>query len=367
MGFLVKRLPYKNRAWKLQYQSYKGKRKIRDIKEEEYSRYGLTPQSTIEEAKAAAQHLNSQERLKREEELRHRVALDNAHKATIESAYLPKELKERFEREQLNQRFDWHDVVGNKQWSHWRATQKLIVAIGLDAPEWHYAPEIIYRYFIKNGISPSYCQKILRLLNIWGGWYCRKTGKAFLPVTAPTGEHKAKVVNAYTERRHDGMASLPIKPEELHEAKLKGLDEKHFNWIYISVWFGLRPAEIDRLRKPANYKIHYRFGKRFLSVFQEKLITLDTKKKWKHIPINLKEQELAIPIIENKDFKRPSVKIFRNYFKDGVYAYGGRKGFYALMTNKHGFKELHVSKWLGHASIERTLKDYVEGDEVFLG
>ena len=83
-----------------------------------------------------------------------------------------------FEDEVLTRRFR-----GNLD-PHWQAAKRLIKAIKLSAEDWCRQPEVIYHYFAQEMISPSYAEKILRTLNLWGEFLFFKTGKPYLPVKA---------------------------------------------------------------------------------------------------------------------------------------------------------------------------------------
>lgn len=86
--------------------------------------------------------------------------------------------------------------------------------------------------------------------------------------------------------------SEPITPDDLPALK-QVLSEAQYNFIFVSVWFGLRPIEIERLytkapvQKPINAMGHrFEFEENYptLIVFQWKLTGVQPDEGWKHIP-----------------------------------------------------------------------------------
>lgn len=134
--------------------------------------------------------------------------------------------------------------------------------------------------------------------------------------------------------------------------------EPHYNWLFISVWFGLRPHEVDNLadsktwRKSVNKR-----GRVLLHVYQPKLIKVPRPKRWKVIPLKHEDQTKALEIIESGNFRQPSHNVMHTWFGEAVTPYGGRKGFTDLMLEK-GEKFAEISMWMGHTTLDRTYRDY---------
>ena len=111
-----------------------------------------------------------------------------------------------------------------------------------------------------------------------------------------------KIHEAFFDKRPFGLTSAPISWRDLERAK-SDIDQKAWNWLFLSLWFGLRPSEIENLK----WKIEEFQGKKVLAVFQHKLVRLPAEQRWKFIPILFPEQEKGIGMIQQKDFKSPSV------------------------------------------------------------
>lgn len=133
---------------------------------------------------------------------------------------------------------------------------------------------------------------------------------------------------------------------------------EQFNWLFISVWLGLRPLEIDNLKDSKMWEVEeLPTGTQVLWVFQTKLVALPPIDRWKPIPLIYDEQKFALKMIESKSFERPLMKTVRRYFGRGISLYGGRKGFTDLMLEKGNSLE-SISQWMGHSTISRTWRTY---------
>ena len=151
--------------------------------------------------------------------------------------------------------------------------------------------------------------------------------------------------------------SDPITPIQLKKAKTK-LKTEHYNWLYLSVWLGLRPREVDQLKDERYVRLQPSLnGKIILWIYQTKLSAIAPQYRWKLIPIIFAKQEIALEIIRSGHFKRPRTKLVRKYFSQHTTLYGGRKGFADLML-AHQQDFIHINQWMGHSSIERTWRNY---------
>jgi integrase len=346
-------------SWRLIWECYEnGVRKFRHVPVKERAAKGFPPTLTIEEAKERARQLNTQAELHRQEERRNRIDERLRREEKVESAWLPPTIADEFAA-YLRRRFqeDGGDLMVKKIDVHWRSVKKLIRAVALEPTEWADQPEVIYRYFAKNKLSLEYTKSMLRILNLWGFFYCKKLGRPFLPVPAPRGVQRSRIADAYYDKRPAGQESAPISPEELENAKPNLIPEQ-YNWLFVSVWFGLRPAEIDSLKRPNTWRLELSDGKSVLCVYQAKLTGIAREKRWKKIPVLFPQQEAALTIIRSGALKRPLPKTIKRWVKDGARAYGGRKGFEALMVERHGFAIETVAAWLGHQNINTTWRKY---------
>lgn len=133
----------------------------------------------------------------------------------------------------------------------------MIAEVQVEPKDYDEYYERFYQYVIKHRYSPSYLQKMLRIVNFWGYFVCRQQKQAFLPVRWPSGIWKERIADAYFDQRPHGLESAPLLPSELEKARTRLLTPA-YNWLFISVWLGLRPSEIDSLtskKKMKNWRV----------------------------------------------------------------------------------------------------------------
>ena len=84
---------------------------------------------------------------------------------------------------------------------------------------------------------------------------CRKLARPFLPVPLPRDYERARIIDAFYEKeRNCRKASAPLLPQQLATVQGK-LNQPNFNWLCLSVWFGLRPKEVDNLQNGDLWRI----------------------------------------------------------------------------------------------------------------
>jgi hypothetical protein len=201
-------------------------------------------------------------------------------------------------------------------------------------------------------------KKILLITNLWGNFLSRRLGQSFMRIPLPRGAEKARLLDAYFEKCGRALRqSEPLTPKKLSNAK-SHLKNEQYNWLYLSVWLGLRPQEVDQLKDERLVRLQRDMsGTPILWVYQSKLASVPPRYRWKLIPLVFKEQEKALKIIRSKLFQRPLIKTVKRLFGAHTTLYGERKGFTDLMLSlKQDF--IHISQWMGHSSIERTWKNY---------
>ena len=154
------------------------------------------------------------------------------------------------------------------------------------------------------------------VINQWGFFISRKLGKPFFPIPRPKGYEKSRLLDAYFEKvSKKGVTneSDPILPGQLKSTKAN-FKKEHHNWLYLSVWLGLRPKEIDQLKDSKNFRIHHGpDGTSVLWVYQTKLTSVPPKYRWKLIPLIFEEQKKIQRLIKSKKFHRPLVKTVKLY------------------------------------------------------
>lgn len=373
MSYYVRSLPWKKSLphWKLQFISYqmcdvktsnaKKPKKEWDIAPERWRHLGFHPQMTITEANCRAKQLNAQAFLKRQEE---RIKKDSIKASQMRhqfDATLPDEFVVEFEQRFVRSR-DSETKAGKRRISRaqnlWRAASHMILAVRHEPSEWFYHVPEIYDYFHEKQFSIRYINAILKMANLWGFFIARKTSKPFHPVSLPKGYERQRLIEAfYTRTRNVRQPSKSLIPEQL-EVIYSQMNRPNFNWLFLSVWLGLRPQEIDNLADEKLWSIEVLpTGKNILWIFQTKIVALPPEDRWKPIPLLYDEQRFALRIIQAKSFRRPLAKTMCHYFGYGTDLYAGRKGFTDLMLSKGNSLE-NISIWMGHSSLERTWRSY---------
>lgn len=373
MGYYVKFLPDKKSApsWKVQFVSYKKEdtkdskakkpKHAWDVSKPRWPALGFHNAMTLEEARVRAKQLNAQLILKRQEEQIRKIEQIQAQTQRRYDAVLPSEFVTEFEARFIRKRDSQTDQglrKNTRSYTVWRAAQRLIAAIGVDPSEWFYHTHAIYDYFCSLKMSPKYASLVLKTANLWGFFVSRKLAKPFLQVSPPRGFERQRLIEAnYEKERGVSRASKTLAPGDL-DRLMRKINQKNFNWLYISVWFGLRPKEIDLLKNPETWNVEtLPNGRKILWVFQTKIISLPPEDRWKPIPLIFDEQHFAFKMIEDGNFKRPLMKTMRKHFGDGVLLYAGRKGFSDLMLARDQSFE-NISIWMGHSSLQRTWRSY---------
>ncbi len=372
MGYYIRSLPHRKKSpnWKVQFVSYKRKdiegayrpshRRTWDISKDRWSSLGFHAGMSYEEAKVRMRQLNAELHLKYQEERIRRLEKEKRESKLRRDSLLPEKFVEEFEKLFLQVRYE-KTVRGRRSFRRvstiWNATQKMIETIRIDPWEWFFHMKTIYDYFRSRQLSLYYIHAILRTANLWGFFISRKLAKPFLPVGVPRGYERQLLLESFYQKSKRRRPSLPLTTEILVRAKDK-MRPSHFNFLYLTMWFGLRPQEVENLKKMSSCTVErINSGRRILKVFQTKLVALPPEDRWKPIPILYSEQEFGPGIISPGNFRRPLSKTVHRYFGAGYDLYAGRKGFTDLMLSK-GHSLENISIWMGHSSIDRTWRSY---------
>lgn len=343
-------------GWIVLEQSYdKGKSIQKTVPKLSYQAIGINPEWSLSQAKKEIKLLNKQNAVQRKNQ-RKIVTAAKRYQEMVEndSAFLPVELVKEFDEKIAQDSFGSEDHI-KRLHSHWKCLQNLIKTLKLK-PDQHFDnKKRIYRYFANHSYSNDYCNKLLRMLNEWGYFWSVKSASLFRPVPAPRGVARELIAKEYRVGGKSRKPSNPITPRMLLDNKTR-LIEENYNWLFISVWFGLRPEEVDNLNS-ATLTITQQSGKQILHIYQSKLVTLPEEDRWKFIPCLYPEQLEALEVIKSGKRKRPTPKTMRTVFGKGTGVYGGRKGFVDLMLDRGQTLE-DTSMWLGHQSIETTWRKY---------
>ena len=323
-----------------------GRRKEKWFKDHEAQARGFKPGWTIAEAKAWAKVLSAQERTEKLEGKRQRI------EARLREQDKALALQEPYWSQFVT---DWGARIGTKRGlTQCRAVARIMSKINLPVERWGAAPHAIHKALENSGLSLDYVWRLLGVINEWGRFLAYSTGKFYVDVRPPKRE-QAEAIRDRQRRRE----SQPLTPEKLRSAR-NGFDPKEYNWLLLTVWFGLRPHEV----KDVHMEVVSEGDLRALQVYQPKLTKLPKERRYKFIPLLFPEQIKAITLWKTEGIKRPLKKTVKKYC--GTMLYGGRKGFVELMNQK-GRKLVEISAWMGHRDIERTRRQYEKPKKIVIG
>lgn len=358
----------KNAQWTLYKQSYEdGKRKQERVPDLAYRELGLDPKIPYIKAHEIVRALNK-DNFKEAEKIR--VAAKRTEElVSLHAGLFPDEHIQAFKDKLDEENFGSPQHL-LKLYSHFNFIQKMCIKLKLEPKDYKESSKKIYKYFIEQKISVNYSARIISLLNRWGLFVSRKRNSFYEEVPVPRGREQSAIADAQKTKRGTEtelgvrQESLPLTPEKLEKAK-KFLIPEQYNWLKLSIWFGLRPEEVDMLADEKKYRLEYNLKNKIhvLHVYQSKLQSVAEDKRWKKIPIVFDQQQECLEIISSGMFKRPLHKTVRKYAGKGITLYGGRKNFVDMMMEK-GQKLEDISLWLGHASIETTWAHYKDKDQV---
>lgn len=346
--------------WFAYHQTYvDGKKVQKALPPESYEVLGFQRHWSVIQAKAFVQELNK-ERSAEKQTIR-KAAQRASEILTVDEDFFPEQLCILFKKklEEENQGSELHL---KKIYSHFIFIQRMCLKLRLKPDEYRDSQKRIYNYFAAEKISVSYAKRLISLLNLWGAFHSKFKNKFFEPVQTIKGRFREKIADAQTTK-HGVETKLGVKEESapLTEVALKKLKdhvtEELYNWLFLSVYLGLRPSEVDSLKKEVNYKLQVDGEKKVLWVYQPKLQSLPKEKRWKLIPLFLPQQLMCLDVIASGTFKKCSYKFARSVLPKGVTFYGGRKNFIDMMLS-YDQKLEDISNWLGHTSIDTSWKHY---------
>lgn len=352
MGYVVRKSLLQKRSWKLYFRD-RSKEAVKTdtyVPETRWRELGILPSMTLDEVKARVKQLNAQDSLLRRAAQRQKIDARLKEASLVHQAYLPAADLEAFEREELFRR-----KQDKKLASHWKVAKDALCALKIDPADWDYQRTRFYDYFAEKQYSVSYVQKLIPVINKWGMYQARKYRLPFLPLPHPEGREREAINDAYFEKCPEGNAPAPFTPAMLAKARGK-FPVEQFNWLYLSVWFGLRPEEVNNIAKGKHFEVQEIDGVTALAVYQTKLTALSRDNRWKLIPVTCPEQQRGIEMLTQK-LKAPLARILSREFGPRVGLRSGRKNFTDMMLDR-GHPLEDVSAWLGHTSIQRTWKNY---------
>lgn len=345
-------------GWRLRRTTYSnGVRKQAAVPTTAWSALGFTDSMTLEQAKARAKQLNAENSIKRQEQqsiagIATRVERDRLH----HSVFIPEDRNLEFLK-WLEENTSGKEAYVEKQKIIWGTVKKTIIGLQLTPENFASNRKKIYRYLAMKQVSPSYAVKQISLMNQYGMFCARLTGRFYDPIISPTGVDRESIADAYLDSGKLTKESDPLDEASLADLKEKLTVEQHA-WLHLSLWFGLRPSEIEMILEDSDRKTwRVESGETdTLWVYQPKLVSIPRHKRWKLIPILYDEQRQALATIISKNAEMPSMDMLSKS-KLRLTRYAGRKGFTDLMLSR-GQDLLMISMWMGHTNVERTQKSY---------
>lgn len=312
MGYYVRLLCGKKTAptWKVQFVSTKladrretstakTSKRTWDIAKDRWRSLGFHPAMSLTEARARCRQLNAQLFLKRQEERLRKIEDERREFRLRSDAVLPDEFVAEFEQRFVIARGVFSEAQrrqrNKRRFTTWRAAQAMITTVGLEPSNWFFHQERFYDLVHEKQYSLGYATGILAMVNLWGNFITRKLGQPFTPIKRPAGYERGRLLEAFYEKQSSRRRpSNSITPEQLERIRGR-INELNFQWLYISVWFGLRPQEIDQLHDEKLWKLEVLpTGRKILWVFQTKIIALPPEDRWKPIPVLFDEQHFAL-------------------------------------------------------------------------
>lgn len=187
------------KGFRATFETFTPERKTVTIEPTEYHAYGLKSDMTYDEAMKAAKSFRSKAKLER-----HKAQVAVKHqrnKKAIDTIYLPSSLTEPFVTE-LEIMYKNNEERLETVLQHWRSAQNIIEKIQQTPDKFFENRFAIYSYFKEKAWSPDYMKRITKILNQWGGFYGRKTGKFFEEIPRISGSWKEEVLDAREEKEN---------------------------------------------------------------------------------------------------------------------------------------------------------------------
>lgn len=355
-------------GWYLWHQSYvNGKRVQTKVDGKALVTLGFKREWSIDEAKAHCSQLNKERSFIKEKV---RLAAKRVTELrSINETLFPQSDVEHFQHLLAEENFG-SEAHFSKLISQFNFIQQMVNELRILPQEYKLESKRIYKYFIKRKISINYATRLTSLLNRWGRFKCRASATYYDEVAPPRGNVQSAIADAQQSKQGTNTElgvrteSAPLTPTLLEAAKDR-LKLEQYNWLYLSVWLGLRPEEVEALRDPKKFKLEYSLKHKihYIKIYQSKLKSVAADKRWKTIPLIFPEQSNVPSIIKSGAFVKPLNKIVRKYVGAGITLYGGRKGFVDLMLSL-GQRIEDISMWLGHKDISTTWKHYKDKEVI---
>ncbi len=275
-SFYIKQSNNKKK-WFLYFQEYINGEKVQQpVPTLTYSEFGFKDSFTHSEAKARAKQLNGINKIEK-------IKIKNAANNLVRLQSLDLILFPENEVDEFQQKLE-DENVGSKEhlsklYSHFKFIQRMLKDTKLLEPQ-NYKSEQkkLYLYLAKKKVSLNYSKRLISLLNRWGRFQARLKGHFFEDVQPPRSQYAANISDSQKTKTGTNSEygvrteSSPLTPQILKKIK-KDISTEQYNWLYLSLWLGLRPSEVDSLHNKKNYKLEYnRLSKiDVIQIYQSKL------------------------------------------------------------------------------------------------
>lgn len=357
MGVFV--LKAKKTKFRVFIEEWTPTRHVTTVTPQNYPTFNISEQMTLEQAKSAAKEYNLKNKLQKKKDAR--VTAEAQQRSLLDSFALPEYLVDAFNTE-LRQEYSHNPERLDTVLQHWSSAKVMLAKLQVEPSQYFEKRFEIFEYYEEKCWSADYIKRITKICNIWGSFYSRKKGTFFEPIPK-IGIRIQQIVKKRETKENIRKAATPLIWDELRNLK-SSFENEHlshqWNWLYLGMFFGLRPSEIDNLKNEKYFKIKDdpTNNVTVLLVYQNKLRNLPEAKRWKVIPIVEPEQKECLEIITQQAFKRPLNKTLKRLFSTkGIDTYSPRKGFTDLFLNR-GYELEDISVFLGHSSIETTWRHY---------
>lgn len=327
-----------------------GKRTCRNVPQPMYAELGFYPDMNLQEAKLRAKEINA---------LNAELRKTNGDTVPC-SDFISNELEARF-LEYVYDNISGKEQARKKAEQRWLIVKRMIAELKLQPQEFFDGKRRIYRCFAEMKYSPDYVKRLIHILNLWGRWISKKRCIYYEKVPYPKGVDREMVNEAYLDSESYFGPSDPLTPEILRSTREK-FKPVQWNFLFCSLWLGLRAVEVDMILEGPNDKRWYtehRDGIDILWVYQTKLTSIPRDKRMKPIPLYYPEQIEAYALLARGEAERPLTKTIQKHMGDYGYftVYCGRKGTTDLLLGK-GLPLEHISQILGHSDISLTWATY---------
>jgi integrase len=359
-SFYVSKL--KSGNWRVMEEIYKdGVPKQVTVPKFAYHSLGIDSASSVEEVRARVKQINKEKALEKEKMVA--AARRVAKIGFYNDVFFQAELVDAFT-ERVRTSCTGSDKHLARLYSHFKFIQDMVLELKILPRDYQDEADRIYTYLKTRETSLDYSKKLIDMLNMWGKFVAKSQGSFFDPLKKPARKWRIAIAKAQrakvkSVRRQSERLTLDM----MVKMKFK-LDPLHYNWIFCSLWLGLRPHELDQLAG-TRLEIMNKRGSdvRLLAVNQTKIEGEEEGSGYKYIPLLYDEQKEAVELIQTNKVKRPSVNGLRDASNADIDTYCGRRGFVDLMQDC-GQDRADASLWMGHRDLKTTMDHYKDPTNV---